>query len=439
MYEKDGEKYFIVDEHSTSGTPGRENWVEGRENLAKGWIDCFYGYHQLGPPETHWDMEKYLRWTARGLRAGRVRRGPRRQRRSSSRPTSSTGTTRASTPSSATGGSPTTYPGKFIVNGRWDPREGEAGSSQLEEDAQEVEPQGRQALHRRVARATRAAGKMDEPEAYRFLEKCQELGIKNIHAAQGPDDLAAGQGRVQPRGRRPRRHRLPGAELHRRARGHAADRGLLLHRGAGAQRVRGPVGRDRRPTCTPGRSSSRRSWASCCSGSVKTAGLRQRLQHLGRRSGRSRASSTGRCRTTRRSPTTRKLTTATKKKIIGLNAAKLYDIEVPAEYQLPAPGTTADEEKAPGEELLIDAGTQARVPRHEWCPSGRRLGVRWTRCSTPSSTSRSPIARVRQVVHRVRGRGGDRPAAAAHLLLRAELLLAHGRRRATTRCRRCRG
>ena len=44
---------------------------------------------------------------------------------------------------------------------------------------------------------------------------------------------------------------------------------------------------------------------------------------------------------------------------MGLNAARLYDLEVPAECQLPPPGTTADEQKEPGEELLIDAGTQA--------------------------------------------------------------------------------
>ena len=51
-----------------------------------------------------------------------------------------------------------------------------------------------------------------------------------------------------------------------------------------------------------------------------------------------------------------KLTTATKKKILGLNAAKLYDIPVPAELQLP---TTADEPMAPGEELVDNtAGAQ---------------------------------------------------------------------------------
>ena len=40
-------------------------------------------------------------------------------------------------------------------------------------------------------------------------------------------------------------------------------------------------------------------------------------------------------------------------------SAKLYGLDVPAECQLPPPGTTADEPKAPGEELLIDAGTHA--------------------------------------------------------------------------------
>ena len=63
MYEKDGEKYFVVDSHSHFWDASRENWREGREEFAKGWIDCFYGYHQLGPPETHWDYEKYLKVT----------------------------------------------------------------------------------------------------------------------------------------------------------------------------------------------------------------------------------------------------------------------------------------------------------------------------------------------------------------------------------------
>jgi uncharacterized protein len=52
-----------------------------------------------------------------------------------------------------------------------------------------------------------------------------------------------------------------------------------------------------------------------------------------------------------------KLTTATKKKILGLNAARLYDIPVPEELQL---DTTAGETGQPGHELVDDtAGAQA--------------------------------------------------------------------------------
>ena len=58
MYEKDGEKYFIVDGHVHFWNASPENWKEGQEEFAKGWIDCFYAYHKLGPPETHWPYEK---------------------------------------------------------------------------------------------------------------------------------------------------------------------------------------------------------------------------------------------------------------------------------------------------------------------------------------------------------------------------------------------
>ena len=47
-----------------------------------------------------------------------------------------------------------------------------------------------------------------------------------------------------------------------------------------------------------------------------------------------------------------RLTTATKKKILGLNAAKLYDIKVPAEFQLPADGRHAG--RAEDDAELVD-------------------------------------------------------------------------------------
>ena len=50
-----------------------------------------------------------------------------------------------------------------------------------------------------------------------------------------------------------------------------------------------------------------------------------------------------------------KLTTATKKKILGLNAAKLYGIDVPQECRLPEPPSIPQQ---PGEELVRDVAGQ---------------------------------------------------------------------------------
>ena len=130
------------------------------------------------------------------------------------------------------------HPDKFIVNGRWDPRDGDAGLKQLEEDAERWNLKGVKLYTAEWHENGSRGWKLTDPESYRFLEKCQELGIKNIHAHKGPtiwplnkdafsvDDVDAG------------RHRLPGPELHHRARRHPADRRLRLHGGAGAQRLR---------------------------------------------------------------------------------------------------------------------------------------------------------------------------------------------------------
>src|SRR5687768_9243790 len=51
VYEKDGEKYFVVDGHLHFWDASPANWVPGQEKYAKGWIECFHAYQGLGPPE----------------------------------------------------------------------------------------------------------------------------------------------------------------------------------------------------------------------------------------------------------------------------------------------------------------------------------------------------------------------------------------------------
>src|SRR5437763_1703842 len=63
MYERNGEKYFVVDGHCHFWDASPANWVKGQEQYAKGWIECFHAYMGLGPPETHWSLEKFMKYS----------------------------------------------------------------------------------------------------------------------------------------------------------------------------------------------------------------------------------------------------------------------------------------------------------------------------------------------------------------------------------------
>src|SRR5207302_984113 len=81
VYEKDGEKYFIVDGHTHFWDASPTNWVPGQEEFAKGWIECFHAYQGLGPAETHWPIEKYQKYDEDTMikdlvQDGHVHKGP---------------------------------------------------------------------------------------------------------------------------------------------------------------------------------------------------------------------------------------------------------------------------------------------------------------------------------------------------------------------------
>ena len=356
MYEKDGEKYFIVDEHQHFWNARPDNWVEGRENLAKGWIDCFYGYHQLGPPETHWPLEKYQRWTLEDYGRDVFEEGHVDYAVLQSTflyywyKEGFNTTKRNQTVAEA-------FPGKVIVNGRWDPREGEEGLRRFEENHKRDNYKGVK-LYTAEWYGNSRGYKVSDPEAYRYLDKTRELGIKNVHLHKGPTiwpmdrdafdvedvDRAAtdfpdlnfivehaGVPRIDQFAyiavQEPNVYAglsvVIGAHMHARPNTFARFMGELLF-WVGEDRI--VFGSDYGIWEPKWQVEGFIDW--------QMPDSEQFSDYP-------------------------KLTTAAKKKIMGLNAAKLYDIEVPPEYQLPAPGTTAGEEKAPGEELLIDAGTQA--------------------------------------------------------------------------------
>src|ERR1700749_4689795 len=110
MYEKNGEKYFIFDSHLHFWDASPENWRPGHEEYAKGWIECFHAYQGLGPAETHWTLEHFQKYSVDDFEKegfNDIEHNAALLDR---------------------------FPGKLMVNGRWDPRDGEAGLRQLEAD-----------------------------------------------------------------------------------------------------------------------------------------------------------------------------------------------------------------------------------------------------------------------------------------------------------------
>jgi predicted TIM-barrel fold metal-dependent hydrolase len=184
MYSKDGENYFVVDSHSHFWDASEENWVAGAEQYAKGWIDCFYGYHKLGPPAAHWEWNDFLRVSEERFVRDVFDEGHVDVAICQStylREWYKSGFNTLERNSSLA----ERYPGRLLVNGRWDPREGDAGLKRLEEDHRRYGFAGVK-LYTAEWRQGSRGWTLRDPEAFRFLERSQELGIRNIHIHKGP-------------------------------------------------------------------------------------------------------------------------------------------------------------------------------------------------------------------------------------------------------------
>jgi len=184
MYEHDGEQYFVMDSHIHFWDASPENWVKGQENYAKGWIECFHAYQSLAPPETHWPIEKFQKYSEEDFvkdvfEEGHVDIGVFQSTYLKEWYSDGFNTAEVNARLADK------HPGKLITNGRWDPREGEAGIKQLEEDAERYGLKGVK-LYTAEWRDGSRGWKLTDPEAVPFLERCQALGITNVHVHKGP-------------------------------------------------------------------------------------------------------------------------------------------------------------------------------------------------------------------------------------------------------------
>jgi predicted TIM-barrel fold metal-dependent hydrolase len=184
MYEKNGKKYFIFDSHLHFWDASPANWVKGHEEYAKGWIEGFHAYQGLGPPETHWSLEKFQKYSVEDFEKDVIVDG---------------GIDKAVFQSTylkewytdgfndieQNASLLERWPDKLIVNGRFDPREGQAGLEQLEADNAKYDLKGVKLYTAEWYQGSRGF-KLSDDIARPFFDKCVELGIKNIHVHKGP-------------------------------------------------------------------------------------------------------------------------------------------------------------------------------------------------------------------------------------------------------------
>jgi uncharacterized protein len=178
---KTGEHIFVIDGHTHlwDGSPANQKNIHGKQ-----FIDCFYDYHHLSPDSYIWPKEKFGRYTEEDFVKDVFEEGyadiaifnpqylgdfyyngfSNLQRNEAFRQQ---------------------HPDRIIANGFWDPRNGENGLDLLEQDAKTYNWEGVK-LYTAEWKGNSKGWKLTDPWAYRYLEKSQELGIKNIHVHKGP-------------------------------------------------------------------------------------------------------------------------------------------------------------------------------------------------------------------------------------------------------------
>jgi predicted TIM-barrel fold metal-dependent hydrolase len=159
-----------------------ENW---RNQYGEGWIRCFYDYHTgLSPEEYVWPFEKYCKYGEETLiddvfLKGHVDMGIFNSTYLHEFFKNGFNTHEQNHVLKEK------YPERFILNGSFDPREEEAGLDKFQQMVESYPIQGLK-LYTAEWRDGSKGWRLNDPWAYRYLELCEKLGIKNLHVHKGP-------------------------------------------------------------------------------------------------------------------------------------------------------------------------------------------------------------------------------------------------------------
>ncbi|HEY5855640.1 MAG TPA: amidohydrolase family protein [Aldersonia sp.] len=182
MYKTADASYFIVDAHIALWDARPENI---RNAHGKQFIDCFYDYHKnLSPESEQWTYEEYLYQGGERLmndvfRDGYVDHAIFQPAYLGEFYCNGFGQTEEAAALAKA------HPDRLTYNHNFDPRNGEAGLDQLRADAERFDLKGVK-LYTAEWHGDSRGYKLDDPWSYRYFEVCRELGIRNIHVHKGP-------------------------------------------------------------------------------------------------------------------------------------------------------------------------------------------------------------------------------------------------------------
>jgi uncharacterized protein len=182
MYTKDGDDYFIVDSHIALWDGREQNC---RNIHGKQFIDCFYDYHKnLSPDDAVWPYDEYTYYGGERLMRdlftdGYVDHAIFQPAYLGAFYRTGFGQTEEAWALTRQ------HPGKLTYNHNFDPRNGQAGLDQLRADAERFGLKGVK-LYTAEWHGDSRGYKLTDPWSYRYLEACRELGITNIHVHKGP-------------------------------------------------------------------------------------------------------------------------------------------------------------------------------------------------------------------------------------------------------------
>ena len=177
-----GDEYFVVDGHLHWWDGSPENC---KNKYGSGFISCFYDYHSgLSPAEYVWPKEKYEKYSEETMMQdvfvdGYVDVGIFQPTYLTDFYVNGFNTTERDAVLK------NKYPERFILNTSWDPRNEERGLAEFEEKVEKYGCKGVK-LYTAEWHGDSRGWKLDDPWAERYLAKCAELGVTNIHVHKGP-------------------------------------------------------------------------------------------------------------------------------------------------------------------------------------------------------------------------------------------------------------